>query len=419
MAKHDIIFHMAKIPNSKKSQSIFSSSSNYTVHNNNTVYSNHTTHSKFTVHSVAHRIIHFICITSFIIALASLQSCAILPTEDEPLPPPLLNEYERRQPTMAVVRRDDLVQTKTISCRSRPIREQSYSFPIGGIYIDKVYVSVGDSVKAGDMLAELERKDILTQVEEAKISVRKQEFALELAKDDTALRREYYNVQATAEALENSEQTVDWPALIRQYDKTKEDYDFQVAYAEKMLEIEERKLATLLEMAEERVIYATIDGVVSYAHRFANEDRSVANDKAFTISDASELVYSVTGDDALFFTVGEVYQMNVSKTLLDIRAIPPEDIDESSSSTPTIFFIPDDLTSGLASYGYISVETNRRDNALYLPANAIIQVGDDYAVYRIGESGFRELSKIEIGVTISGKTEIISGLSEGDEVILD
>ena len=436
-----------------------------------------------------------IFVIALLLTMAQFSACALFPTEDEPLSAPLLNAYEQRQPTLAVVRRDDLVRTKTISCRSRPIREQTYSFPVGGIYVDRVYVSVGDSVSAGDMLAELERKEILAQVEEAEITVRKQEYALELAKDDSALRREYFYILAAigtdsgvgdvsgavsdsesasgaiSEAISDSESAsgqesdaiseavsesasgqaseavsesassqasgaaseavsgaADYAsgliasgddALIKRYEKAQEDYLFGVSYAEKMLEIARRKYETLLEMAEERVIYSTIDGVISYAHRYTSEDRSVAGDKAFTVSDASELIYTVSGDDALFFTPGDVYQMKVSKSFLDIRAYSPEEIGELLSNTPVIYFVPDDLTTGLASYGYITVETDRRDGALYLPANAIIQVGDEYAVYRIGESGFRELSIVNIGVTISGKTEILSGLSEGDEVILD
>ena len=186
-----------------------------------------------------------------------------------------------------------------------------------------------------------------------------------------------------------------------------------------MLEIAERKLATLLEIADERVIYATIDGVVSYAQRYTPQDRSIADDKAFTISDASELIYTVTGDDALFFTPDEIYSMKISKAYLDMRAVAPEEIGEDTPTHPVMYFVPEDLTAGLATYGYITVETNRRDGVLYLPAAAIIQVGEEFAVYRIGESGFRELTPVEIGVTITGKTEIISGLSEGDEVILD
>jgi macrolide-specific efflux system membrane fusion protein len=404
------------------------------------------------------------CAAAIIIS-AALSGCSLLPLEDEPLPPPVLNPYERQQMTLVSVRRDDLVQTKTISCRSRPVREQSYSFPVGGIYIDRIYFSVGDAVKAGDMLAELERKDVLNQVEEAKIAVRMQEYALEQAKDDTSLQRELYRMQsminsavaaaaeaaaAAAEAAAATEATataadttaateataaaeaaaaeaanieISAPVVFEpdssRYGKMLDDYNFNVSYAEKKLEIAERKLDILLEMADERVIYATIDGVVSYAQRFSNEDRSVAGDKVFTISDTSELVYVVTGDEALFFTPGEVYPMKISKSFIDMIAVSPEDYGEPPSKDPVIYFIPTDLTAGLASYGYISVEINRRDGALYLPAAAIIQVGDEFAVYRVGEMGFRELSKVEKGVTISGKTEILSGLSEGDEVILD
>jgi multidrug efflux pump subunit AcrA (membrane-fusion protein) len=329
---------------------------------------------------------------------------------------------------MVAVRRDDLVQTRTVSCRSRPIREEIYSFQVGGIYIDQIYVSVGDHVAAGDMLAELERREILTQVEEARIEVQRQEFALELVVDDTALRRDAFLIQSAYEQttdLTTAEGRVDainfdeLAAESEQFKKLYDDYLFRVSYAEKMLEIAERKLDALLAIAEERVIYTNIDGVISYALRVTSQSRSVANEKAFTVSDASELIYTVMGDDALLFESGEVYTMRISRSFLEMRAFSPEDMGEPPPRTPVMFFMPEDLVGGLATYGYITVEINRRDNVLYLPANAIIQIGDEYAVYRENAQGFRELSKIEIGETISGKTVILYGLSEGDEVILD
>ena len=384
--------------------------------------------------------IHFLLAISLIFAQALLSGCSFLPTEEEPLAAPVLSPYERRTYTTVAVRRDDLVQTKTISCRCRPVREESYSFSVGGLYIENVYFAVGDPILAGDMIAELERKDVLTQVEEAKIAVKKQEYALGLAKEDIGLRRERLRIQSELGASGGAVMLAESPDELRgaaaktmaefdaakldecvaRYAKAFNEYLFGVSYEEKRLEIAERKLATLLEMAEERVIYATIDGVISYAQRFTAESRSVAGERAFTISDASELVFVVSGDDALYFAPGEIYQMKVSKSLLDMRAVSPEEFGETpSEDNPVVYFVPVDLTAGLASYGYIVVEVNRRDGALYLPASAIIQVGDGYAVYRIGESGFRELSPVEKGVTISGKTEILSGLVEGDEVIID
>jgi len=368
-----------------------------------------------------------ICAAAVLLMLAALSACAILPTEDTPLAAPVLRDYERRQPTLVAVRRDDLVRTKTISCRSRPVREQSYSFEVGGIYIDRIYVSVGDSVKAGDLLAELDRKDILNQVDEGRIAVRKQEFALELAMDDTSLQRDAYIISLMQKEIDKlvlarkdvpPEQAAELDAAKARYEKAHEDYLFNVAYAEQMLEIAERKLETLLEIAEERVIYTTIDGVVSYVQRFLPGARSVADERVFTISDSSELLYTVTGEDALFFTPGEVYSMRVSKSFHDMRAVSREDIGDEESGMPVMYFIPEDLSSGLATYGYITVETERRDSALFLPSAAIIQVGDNFVVYRTGEHGFRELAYIEVGVTISGKTEILSGLVEGDEVII-
>ena len=57
------------------------------------------------------------------------------------------------------------------------------------------------------------------------------------------------------------------------------------------------------------------------------------------------------------------------------------------------------------------------DDALKVPAGTLFREGDSWKAYRI-VNGVAELCPVEIGETNGLETEIVSGLSEGDVVVL-
>ncbi|MFN3928695.1 MAG: biotin/lipoyl-binding protein, partial [Thermoflexus sp.] len=74
------------------------------------------------------------------------------------------------QPTVYRVRRDTLEVRVSGSGNLQPHTLVNLSFPQSGI-VRKVYVQVGDSVKAGQVLAELDTRDLELQLQNARINL--------------------------------------------------------------------------------------------------------------------------------------------------------------------------------------------------------------------------------------------------------
>lgn len=57
--------------------------------------------------------------------------------------------------------------------------------------------------------------------------------------------------------------------------------------------------------------------------------------------------------------------------------------------------------------------------ALVIPEIAVVQVGRDSFVYRVGEGGTVERADVRTGVRRSGRVEILDGLAVGDRIVVD
>jgi len=112
---------------------------------------------------------------------AMVASCAPpLTTEEDPTPTPLPTPVIPDKPVYEV-KRGEVVNSVDFLCRVAPVREVQLFFKMDG-RVAKVYVEKGAAVKEGDVLAELEVKDILNQADQARVDLEKAQLALEQAK---------------------------------------------------------------------------------------------------------------------------------------------------------------------------------------------------------------------------------------------
>ncbi|MCI9068278.1 MAG: hypothetical protein HFI65_06365, partial [Lachnospiraceae bacterium] len=77
-------------------------------------------------------------------------SCGIMPEEEELPAAPVIRSYEAEEYQQTTVMRGDMVLTKQVKCTYASARQEKYSFSLGGLYIDKVYVSEGQQVEKGE-----------------------------------------------------------------------------------------------------------------------------------------------------------------------------------------------------------------------------------------------------------------------------
>ncbi|MHB0875284.1 MAG: efflux RND transporter periplasmic adaptor subunit [Anaerolineae bacterium] len=133
-------------------------------------------------------------IVAVLVLVSSVVGCAPPLTEAEeatptPFPTPVVPEkpvYE--------VQRGPIDSSKDFLCRVAPVREQELFFKMDG-RVATVNVEKGDTVSAGDVLAELEVDDIINQSEAARVDLEKAQLVLEQAEADVA--------EALAEAERN------------------------------------------------------------------------------------------------------------------------------------------------------------------------------------------------------------------------
>ena len=88
--------------------------------------------------------------------MMTLTGCGLLPKEEELPMAPLLLEGETEDYVVSQVVRGDVVIQEQIRASYVPSSTEKLGFELGDEKISKVYVSVGDSIKAGDVLMELD-----------------------------------------------------------------------------------------------------------------------------------------------------------------------------------------------------------------------------------------------------------------------
>jgi RND family efflux transporter MFP subunit len=69
-------------------------------------------------------------------------------------------------------------------------------------------------------------------------------------------------------------------------------------------------------------------------------------------------------------------------------------------------------------YAEASIQLDRKPNALYIPLQAVRRQGDETAVFVVDSSNKLEERKIRLGLQTATDAEVLSGLSEGDQVVV-
>ena len=152
-------------------------------------------------------------------AACLLSACQLIPKEEALPEPPVLKSYEMVDYHQIPVCRGDLVQRKTIKCQYISANVERLSFSLSEQKVGALYVEVGQTVHAGDLLAELEMEDqkerihtLENQMEILRVNIRyaKNDRALEQRKQDALLadiRNRLRDVEALIQARTDWETT--------------------------------------------------------------------------------------------------------------------------------------------------------------------------------------------------------------------
>lgn len=345
------------------------------------------------------------------LSLSVLAGCSLLPKEIEERKSPVVATQEPFEYKPDIVRRESIYNQVLLYPSFTELGGASLVFPDQGVVGD-IFVSVGDHVKAGDLLAELSYvQDVREQLE--------------------ATEEELSTARAN---LENMIRQKDWDLreceIRRKYKQiTKADYDKAVQgveerYKDPMQDIQDQ--IAILEIAEKKyqdqiergTIHSTIDGIISTI-RSDTIGKYVENTTTFVqVVDTSVCMFEVETEYANYFTVGQEVALESSSSIYYDTVV-------YSIEGNRVLFKPNaDQIISLKSTTRFFLVLDKRENVLTLSKSSIRYTDDATYVYVLDDNGFRTMKEIVIGLeggpadtTAKTRIEVVSGLEQGDVVI--
>lgn len=333
-----------------------------------------------------------------LIACLMLSSCGLLPREEEYQLAPVVQEYESKQYTFATVGKEDVQRTKKISCVFSSAKDTPLSFGVSGVPVKSLMVSLGDTVQAGEVIAELDMENLLSERDTITYRLEQATLTQKHLKENQALEEKRLKILGESDS-----------AMLTSYER-------QISQGEQEIVLLERKVATIKEMIAARQIVAPMTGSVSY----------IKNDLLTLESTQGETVIRLIGGDECYFvadradveglTEGDSVDVTVGSTVYDTVLQYPAAEEEKEQ----VYLV---IKSGegqpeVGSKGSATLVLEERCNVLCLPNSAIKKVGEHSVVYAEDENGIRIMKYIEIGLVGNQKTEIISGLEFGENIIV-
>lgn len=320
-----------------------------------------------------------------------LSACAFMPKEEEVLAPPLKEppkvSYDTQDVKKGTIQRDIIGTGYFVS-----VIQHDIAFKERSGYLKVLNVKTGDKVKAGDLIAELDSDNLVSQLKQQELNIKKAEL---------------------------------------EYDKVKTKIDiegggdlFGLQKAALDVEICKTQLESLKRDIEKSKLYASVSGMVVFTDStIALGDNIAINKLLARIADPSQIQLQFSDQNKISdFNIGMNVNIKYRNKMYSGMAVmtpssAPIDADEKTRKSVMIRMneLPDDVEVGNSAD--ISLTLEKRENTLVIPKNAVgYYNGRKYV--QILEDGIRKERDIETGIETVTEVEVIKGLKEGDKLIL-
>ncbi|HKV94598.1 MAG TPA: efflux RND transporter periplasmic adaptor subunit [Candidatus Angelobacter sp.] len=357
---------------------------------------------------------------------------------------------------LAKVERGDLAKSVVATGKIEPITNVEVKSKASGI-VQKLLVDYGDPVKKGQILAELDKEQILAEVDQQKASLQAAEAAaraadadLQHAKVDAEgpdipmLKRAYERAQSMAkegvvsqstldDAQKNYEMAVNKQALgranvVSANSKLKQ-AEAQVAQARAQLDEKQKEY-------ENSTIISPIDGVV--LSRDVEVGTAVSS---ILILGSSATLVMTLGDIHQVYVKGKVDESDIGKVFLGqparikvesykdktfsgkVTKISPMGVEKDNVTTFEVRVSIDNSSGELKSQMTANAEIllEEHKGILMVPEGALIYDKDRKASVQVPDPAAKDGRKkvdVSVGISNGSKTELLSGLKEGQQLIL-
>ena len=357
---------------------------------------------------------------------------------------------------LAKVEKGDLAKSVVATGKVTPITKVEVKSKASGI-VKKLLVDYGDHVKKGQLLAQLDKVEIEAQVEQshaaleaAQANLKSSQADFERAKVDAEgpdvplLKRAYDRAVSMAKdgvvstsALEDAQKNYELALNKQNVAKAQVTVlKAKIAQAQAQVMQDQANLKQLEEQLSYTDIVSPIDGIV--LSRDVQMGDAVSS--ILVLGSAATLVMTL-GDTSEVYVKGKVDESDIGKVYLGQRArikvesfkdktfdgkvtkISPMGVEKDNVTTfevrVSIQNPGGELKAEMTANAEIILEEHK--NVLQIPEGAILYDKDKKASVEIpnpkGKDG-KDKVAVNIGISNGAKTEVLSGLKEGDQVVL-
>ena len=354
------------------------------------------------------------------------------------------------------VEKGDLAKSVVATGKVTPITKVEVKSKASGI-VKKLLVDAGDKVKKGQLLAQLDKEEIEAQVEQSRAAaeaseanVKSTEADFERAKVDAEgpevplLKRAYERAIGMAKAgvvstsaLEDAQKNYELALNKQNVSKAQMTVlKAKTAQAQGQLGRDRANLKQLEEQLSYTDIESPIDGVVLSR----DVEMGDAVSSILVLGSSATLVMTL-GDTSSVYVKGKVDESDIGKVYLGqparikvesfkdktfngvVTKISPMGVEKDNVTTfevrVSINNPGGELKAEMTANAEIILEEHK--NVLQIPEGAIVYDKDKKASVEIPDSKAKEGKKkiaVNIGISNGAKTELLSGLKEGDQVVL-
>lgn len=341
---------------------------------------------------------------------------------------------------VAAVKLMPLSRTLTISSELKPYQEIDVFAKESG-YLKMPLVDYGDHVREGQLLAELDIPELVQQLQQDDAAIKSAADQVTHAEHEVSRYESQQKVlHLAADRLSTVAKTQ--PGLVAQQevdDATGKDLasEAQVESAQSNLSLAQSLLeGARAKRQRDQVLFdyskitAPFAGTVT--QRYANQGTLMqagtnSSTQAMPLVHLSEddryrlvipvpesyVRYIKIGDEAKVNipALGRTYSGKIARFSVDVRE------DTRTMHTEVDIYNKDrKLLPGL--YAEATLSLDRKDNAIAVPVQALSQNGDQAAVDVVSPSGTIEIRTIVLGIQTPKEAEVISGLKEGEMVVV-
>jgi len=357
---------------------------------------------------------------------------------------------------LAKVEKGDLAKSVVATGKVTPITKVEVKSKASGI-VKKLYVEYGDRVKKGQLLAQLDKEEIMAQVDQSRAALtaseanlRSSEADSERAKVDAEgpdvplLKRSYERAQGMAKdgvvstsALEDAQKAYEMGVNKQNVAKAQiVVLKAKIAQAQAQVARDRANLKQLEEQLSYTDILSPIDGIVLSR----DVEMGDAVSSILVLGSSATLVMTL-GDTSEVYVKGKVDESDIGKVYLGqparikvesfkdktfngkVTKISPMGVEKDNVTTfevrVSINNPGGELKAEMTANAEIILEEHK--SVLQVPEGALIYDKDKKASVQVpdpkAKDGTRKVA-VNIGISNGAKTELLSGLKEGDEVVL-